>query len=148
MDIHDVIKETEKAMNRYGRLAEEYGEAEDVELNKAAVTYSNMYHRNRIILSALRAQQERENPKPLTEDELRARKNQPIYWYNIKKEVGDWRIVSKYQDSHDFIMFRDGASEVKSYGITWLAYDHEPAASLHPVIAEALEPFRPTRKEG
>lgn len=138
--------DTEQAIELIGEFIDE------AENNNMLENYTDDYVERQIkahsiALEALRAQQERENPKPLTEDELRARKNQPIYWYNIKKEVGDWRIVSKYQDSHDFIMFRDGASEVKSYGITWLAYDHEPATFLHPVIAEALEPFRPKREE-
>ncbi len=47
-----------------------------------------------IAIAALRAQQERENPKPLTLDQLREMDGEPVYldvdvWALVKYDVGD-----------------------------------------------------------
>lgn len=71
----------------------------------------------RIYVDALRSQQERDNPKPLTLEELRQRDKKPVWHVNLLNHDCDcWRI---------FWMI-DYKDELDDYGKTWLAYDQEP----------------------
>lgn len=88
---------------------------------KRAAGYAEAGHYD-LALSALREKQERENPKPLTLDELRDRNGKPIYI--VSKEFGDsWEIAS--YDKRRFFG-RGLCYWLDDYGKTWLAYDHEP----------------------
>lgn len=90
----------------------------------------------RLAVAALRAQQERENPQPLTWKELLARKGEPVwvvdlqtgarYWAIVigKSVTADGNIVAHLASTHyaeeDYDLDRD-----MTYGQTWLAYDHK-----------------------
>lgn len=81
-----------------------------------------------IALSALREKAERENPKPLTLEELKERVEKPVYimWRpdeNWRFAESGWVVVELDGE------FIDGYS-FKNYGQTWLAYDHEPKEAI------------------
>lgn len=86
-----------------------------------------------IALEALRAQQERENPKPLTLEELRERFGKPV-WIDVigneEREPSLYAIVGNEWDEGDGIdlhdLINDDGAAYELYGKTWLAYDHEP----------------------
>lgn len=64
-------------------------------LNGCEMTYDWMLtlEASRAALAALREKQERENPKPLTEDELRWMMGQPV-WIVPLDASGKWAIMS------------------------------------------------------
>lgn len=87
-----------------------------------------------ITLSALREKAERENPKPLTLEELKDRHGKPIYavdgeghacWVVVNafdeecadNEFGAWQFF--YYDMQD-------CTKDELHPMGWLAYDHEP----------------------
>lgn len=74
-------------------------------------------------IAALRAQQERENPKPLSLDELREMDGEPVYCvYPGCSTGGEWFIINKqgaYKNG-SFLNFR-------YYG-EWLAYRYKKEA--------------------
>ena len=72
---------------------------------------------NEIILYALKEKLERENPKPLTVEELKQYANKPYYHVSLQGEENKWGILPDHiaknlQDYH--------------YGERWLAYAYEP----------------------
>lgn len=88
-------------------------------------------------ISALREKQERENPKPLTLEELKDRHGKPIYavdgeghacWVVVNafdeecadNEFGAWQFF--YYDMQD-------CTKDELHPMGWLAYDHEPKES-------------------
>lgn len=82
----------------------------------------------------LRVQQERENTKPLTLDELREMDGEPV-WIAPKKEGGKitarWMLVSAHSTEVDLYLFQPNSGIAqgytgKSYGTAWLAYRHKP----------------------
>lgn len=83
-----------------------------------------------LILSALREKQERDNPKPLTLDELRKRNGKPVYCVEQKSAypIKAWGIVYLLDPFGNGVLI-DGTAfnfEQGYYGKTWLAYDSEP----------------------
>jgi hypothetical protein len=79
-------------------------------------------------IEALCARQERENPEPLTLEQLHDRVGRPVWLINTVNGIGKWMIVETIQrggclfvddDCHHRWSYSD-------YGKTWLAYDHEP----------------------
>jgi hypothetical protein len=92
--------------------------------------------------SALRAQQEREKPKPLTLDDLRKMEGKPVWTVTHGVEgSGRWEIVEFQKPNYDDreIMTLTNIAEglydcfADTYGKTWLAYDHEPKGCMgHP----------------
>lgn len=75
----------------------------------------------RMAIDALREQEERENPKPLTLDELRKMGGEPVW-------IDDW-----FEDSHGWELSEDASDyfdgygrTVKSYGTRWVAYRSKP----------------------
>lgn len=102
-------------------------------LSKAAIKMS---------ISALRAQQERENPKPLTLDELRERDGKPV-WIEYKHGAFvDWykswailaRVARNELGVEKFIFKGEGhlgERQLSAYGKTWLAYDYPPKEDDH-----------------
>lgn len=83
-----------------------------------------------LAVAALRAQQERENPKPLALDELQEMGGEPV-WCKGKSRFGvnfeAWKVLSKYSSTEEVIRFTDGDDRLpESYGKTWLAYRSEP----------------------
>ena len=84
---------------------------------------------------ALREQQERENPKPLTLDELRQMDGEPVWIHFIGGVVirnDGWFIVSQIGTSEIFLSGK--VSVYKNfwyYGETWLAYRQKPEEADH-----------------
>lgn len=80
-------------------------------------------------IAALREKQAQENPKPLTIEELRAIKNEPVWlmWPDNRIKSQWWLI-----NSYDWLMmeFDDPIMERK-YGETWIAYRHKPKEDDH-----------------
>lgn len=83
-----------------------------------------------IALSALRAQQQRENPQPLTSEELRQMIGEPIFIKRKYEAVGHWKILDSYGKcsiTEETFNFSDDDFEfLKNYGIVWLAYRYPP----------------------
>lgn len=99
-----------------------------------------LYHNRPLAISFLaliiasRAQQERENPKPLTLEELKERVGKPVWFqYHANSFTGDSQIgwwviidgVHKHTISagtpHASVMFQS----ISEIGIKWDMYDHE-----------------------
>lgn len=75
----------------------------------------------RLAEGAIRAQQERENPKPLTLDELREMVGEPVWIDDWFEDFHGWELS---EDAADYF---DGESrEVEEYGCRWVAYRHKP----------------------
>jgi hypothetical protein len=82
--------------------------------------------------NALRTQQERENPQPLTLEQLRERVGKPV-WIDIIGYMGnmtsEWGLVNgcmkSIETSSGYALYYDD-DDGDDYGKTWLAYDHEP----------------------
>lgn len=75
---------------------------------------------------ALREKQERENPKPLTLDELKARVGNPVY---IKCEwMSEWGVFDRSDGEDAWFALADHRERfnIYEYGKTWIAYDHKP----------------------
>lgn len=99
---------------------------------KAAQAYAAM----RMAIQALREKLERENPKPLTLEEVIEMPGEPV-WCCYEKEnkeiVTDCRLVSRgafgcIGIDEKYLLFRE-------YGVKWLAYRYEPKGIEH--ISEA-----------
>lgn len=92
-------------------------------------------------IAALRAQQETENPMPLTLDELREMNGEPVWvsasenWRKSGVYEG-WCLVRLHTDDNKIRVYlydtRFGASYFaqQDYGISWLAYRHKPKEDL------------------
>lgn len=82
-------------------------------------------------IAALRAQQERENPKPLTLDELRQMDGEPV-WVVPLGPNPDW--VSHWCLYHDGYVYPNSVTRkgvmyfyyTERYGEAWLAYRYKP----------------------
>ena len=79
-----------------------------------------------IALQALREQEDRENPAPLTIEELRQMDGQPVW-------IDDW-----WEDSHGWELSMDAADYFagerrteKEYGGIWIAYRNKPKEEHH-----------------
>lgn len=86
---------------------------------------------------ALRAQQERENPKPLTLDDLRMMQEEPVWIFVLETGFGHWAIKREVFEYKGFecICFTNADSveeyrEFVMYSKTWLAYRHKPKEVL------------------
>lgn len=86
-----------------------------------------------IALSALREKLERENPKPLTLDEMNALDHEPIYVLHTggKWTMNGWHIAtaSSYQNHGRCDLEIDNGNttiDTQNYGKTWLAYCQKP----------------------
>lgn len=81
----------------------------------------------RMAISALRAQQERENPQPLTLEELRRMDGEVVYIPESEEYFGGMGIVSVSQEMVvDFVDMEDGFWPFDEYGAGWLAYRRKP----------------------
>ena len=74
--------------------------------------------------SALREKAERENPQPLTLEELKERVGKPVFLMWKRGKQWPWEADGWVIDDEDD-EYVDGWN-YKNYGITWLAYDFEP----------------------
>jgi len=83
-------------------------------------------------MAALRARQERENPKPLTLEQLHGMGGKPV-WIVEHPEWGHWELSEDAGDyfedrDEDFYGMRhdDPTGRYGLHVLGWLAYDHEP----------------------
>ncbi len=77
-------------------------------------------------IAALRAQQEAENPKPLTLTELREMDGEPVWVQSPgMPEYGRWAIVEGV-DIEQKILWLRADYTCHDYGKVWLAYRHKP----------------------
>jgi hypothetical protein len=86
-------------------------------------------HALNLAIDALCAQHEQMNPEPLTMEELRERHGKPVWIQEIEEpKMSCWRLC--YWDRGKYLILL-GMTQTghlrEEYGITWLAYDHEPA---------------------
>lgn len=72
----------------------------------------------KLAIAALRARQERENPKPLTLDELRQMDGEPV-WIIEHPKWGHWELS---EDAEDYLEDRDD----DFYGLTMLSVAPDP----------------------
>ena len=79
---------------------------------------------------ALRAQQERENPKPLTPDELKEMDGEPVWIIPLCVDTGwtaQWRIYTVREPvTVNAKSYGWYGLHLKDYGKTWVAYRHKP----------------------
>lgn len=84
-------------------------------------------------ISVLSEKDERENPKPLTLDELRQMDGEPVFLVDLVHKSdpeepdlwGGWIVFSHHSDN-GFIPRSHGWFGVSGYGKTWLAYRNRP----------------------
>lgn len=94
------------------------------------------------ILDAIREKQERENPKPLTIEELRGMDGDPV-WVSDRKYPSDsgYCVIrapkDTFSDYGDQFCIAEipgcecGWYEFKKYGMDWIAYRHRPEEDPH-----------------
>ncbi len=75
----------------------------------------------RLSLEALREKAEREDPKPLTLEELRQMDGEPVWVHNLEVNKSFWMLAYK-----DVVRNRLGYLDYSGYGKTWIAYRHKP----------------------
>lgn len=80
--------------------------------------------------AALRAQQERESPKPLPLDDLRQMDGEPAWFVSLHDGFASWGIVRVVEMSKVWFIAVAGAErafgDLDGYGKTWIAYRHKP----------------------
>lgn len=93
-----------------------------------------------ITLSALREQAERNNPKPLTIEQLRERSGKPVWTVGVSftddGSYSMWDIIESVDDdgvefgysseSVEWWNYNLCGSDGELLGCAWVAYDHEP----------------------
>lgn len=78
-------------------------------------------------IAALRAQQEQENPKPLTLDELRKMDGEPVWLSALGEDFDDgWYIVVAVDKNRLHCLQLYAMLFFENYGNTWLAYRYKP----------------------
>lgn len=88
----------------------------------ADVDYSTAY---KMALDALREKAEREDPKPLTIEELRQYEGQPVFLVIENIGVKTWAILDVSGDERT--RFQNGVRLLNEvYGMTWQVYRHKP----------------------
>lgn len=103
-------------------------------LNGAEYTYMNPCLSKAInrAISALREREERENPKPLTLDELRGMEGQPVWVQSPGiPEYGSWKIVAGVDTvDGERTLYCNGDYTCRDYGKVWHAYRHKPKEEM------------------
>lgn len=75
--------------------------------------------------AALREKAERENPKPLTLEELRQMEGEPVFLVIENLDVQRWAILDFSGDERT--SFQNGLRFLNEvYGMTWICYRHKP----------------------
>lgn len=84
----------------------------------------------RLSLAALREKAERENPKPMTLDELRQMDGEPAYFVSLRDGFSAWGIVRVVNMSQTWFIAVAGSErafgERDSYGTEWIGYRSKP----------------------
>lgn len=82
-----------------------------------------------IAVAALREQEERENPKPLTIEELRQMDNCPVYvvpLIHAELHFDGWCVLPGGGGDAEVPGCEYWSWELEDYGETWIAYRHKP----------------------
>lgn len=89
-----------------------------------------------LAIDALREKQERDNPKPLTLEQLRERNGKPVYirtgegneGWGICERTGDSFMFGEFEPDSDFynMTYNDPVGHFGLHVLSWLAYDHKP----------------------
>lgn len=108
-----------------------------IECNRPTSGYIILREALDMAIAALRAQQEAENPKPLTLDDLREMDGEKIYIKYIDACEGfyDDEYAPYYGQHEQYVqkyngMLRACDLPLKYYGKSWLAYLHKPKEDL------------------
>jgi len=86
----------------------------------------------KIIVSALREKIERDNPKPLSLDELREMDGEPVWAIPLGESISRWRKCWRIYRNRGVGITADDDSKTmwfvypKNYGTDWLAYRSKP----------------------
>ncbi|WP_027399839.1 hypothetical protein [Anaerovorax odorimutans] len=115
--MNDIVRELDNVIKKYKYKAFFTGELNFVEMAKSCKI---------IIQDLLQEKAERENPKPLTLEELRERDGKPVWITGIYSKSGIWTLVETKVLSGLVKSFYNTKRYFDDYGINWLAYDHEP----------------------
>jgi len=126
MDIEQAIKELERG-NKNIKEIQENGDFGCVDI-ETWEKYQRRYERNELCIEALREKQERENPKPLSLEELMQRKGKPVFYKPDGRE-GWWTVFSSMNDEPRVVYFSNHYLLKAKYGVNVRCYDHEPKES-------------------
>ena len=116
-----------------------YHQAVDMRLYKAAEVHRRDFEATQIALETLREKAEREDPRPLTPDELRQMIGQPVWTVGVYLD-GDtwagWDIVDGFDNDGVTFGYSTEKPEWWAYdlrdqdgrlfGCAWVAYRHKP----------------------
>lgn len=80
---------------------------------------------HRMAIEAIREQEERNNPKPLTIDELMKMNGQPIYVVCLKNGMCFWDVIFNASKYNCFMQIT-GSTGWELMGDTWIAYRYKP----------------------
>ena len=75
----------------------------------------------KFIMDAIREKQERENPKPLTIEELQQMNGEPVFIRKLDGDQSFWMLAYP-----DVVSNRLGWLDYRNYGSAWVAYRHKP----------------------
>lgn len=78
-----------------------------------------------LAVTALREKEEREDPKPLTIDELKQMIGEPVYLVYAFAEPCEWVVFDHHNDD-GFGTPDNSWWFAKGYGTAWIAYRHKP----------------------
>lgn len=84
----------------------------------------------KIAAAAIREKAEREDPKPLTLEELRQTIGTPVYIVRYPSCIGEWAIFTDCAD-YGFCCGDETFYFANSYGTRWKAYRHKPKEVKH-----------------
>lgn len=86
---------------------------------------------------AIREKLEREDPKPLTIEELKQMQGEPVWVKPLNADAvkgkGQWCVIDFYKNSFDALIpgIDNTWYESEDYGKTWVAYRHKPKEDHH-----------------
>jgi hypothetical protein len=91
---------------------------------------TDSYYATRYGIEALKEKEARDNPKPLTLEELKEQTGKWVWVLLLNKSVGALCCTKVWQIGDEFCYFCDNGHHrdfcLDDYGKTWLAYPYEP----------------------
>ena len=122
VNIEQAIAEINKQMKQIGI---DYSKGEDM----TAITLIG--DTAETVIKSLQEKLARENPQPLTLDELKDRNGKPVWIYSLTIEKGYWGIVSTYDFNGSLMLCGSEFMEkLSDYNKTWAAYDNKPIKKI------------------
>jgi hypothetical protein len=126
--MNDIVRELNNVIEKYKDKTFYTGELNFVEMAKSC----------KIAIQDLQEKAERENPKPLTLEELKERENKPVYVKLLNNRTYYKDTIEESFTTWCFINCKANAFKIRTpqgnlleryenhYGKTWIAYDYEP----------------------